>query len=493
MFEILGLEPQNRLVSVGEVAELTNSDDADMVALADQLIRAGEGHFDRELRMRHAEGRWVWIRVRAEIVAETADEPHLVGIAVDVTEQRRLEEASKTADIRLRDAIEAISEAFVLWDASDRLVLCNRKYQQLYGLPDELVEPGTPYARIARSGRRPIISNSLPVTESGAGSRSVEARVEDGRWLQINERRTNDGGFVSVGTDITVLKEKEGELLENERALRETVSDLRRSRQQLEMQAQQLVELAEKYAVEKEKAEDANRVKSEFLANVSHELRTPLNAIIGFSELMLSGAFGPLGDSKYDGYCRDINEAGSFLLRVISDILDMARLEAGRLEIDREPLDLDALIMETLRGFEAETARARVSISTDVTAGITLHGDKEAVRQVISNLLSNAVKFTPEGGSVSIRAHPRAEGVLVAVEDTGIGIPAAALEKLARPFEQVQSPLTRSHKGSGLGLAISRSLVVLHGGTMEIDSTVGAGTKVTVFFPVRSAPTATAA
>jgi two-component system cell cycle sensor histidine kinase PleC len=122
-----------------------------------------------------------------------------------------------------------------------------------------------------------------------------------------------------------------------------------------------------------------------------------------------------------------------------------------------------------------------------------LHGDKEAVRQVISNLLSNAVKFTPEGGSVSIRAHPRAEGVLVAVEDTGIGIPAAALEKLARPFEQVQSPLTRSHKGSGLGLAISRSLVVLHGGTMEIDSTVGAGTKVTVFFPVRSAPTATAA
>ena len=493
MFELLGLEPQNRLVSVGEVAELTNSDDADMVALADQLIRAGEGQFDREFRMRHADGRWVWIRVRAEIVAETADELHLVGIAVDVTERRRLEEASKTADIRLRDAIEAISEAFVLWDASDRLVLCNTKYQQLYGLPNELIEPGTPYARIARSGRRPIVSNSLPVPETGAGSRSVEARVEDGRWLQINERRTNDGGFVSVGTDITVLKEKEAELLENERALRETVSALRRSRQQLEMQAQQLVELAEKYAVEKEKAEDANRVKSEFLANVSHELRTPLNAIIGFSELMLSGAFGPLGDAKYDGYCRDINEAGTFLLRVISDILDMARLEAGRLEIDREPLDLDGLITDTLRSFETEAARSRISIAADVTVGITLHGDREAVRQVISNLLSNAVKFTPEGGSVTIRSQRRPDGVLVAVEDTGIGIPAAALEKLARPFEQVQSPLTRSHKGSGLGLAISRSLVVLHGGTMDINSEVGAGTKVTVFFPARTAPTASAA
>ena len=161
MFEILGLDPENRLLSVGEVAHLTNSDDADLVALADDLIRAGEGQVDREFRMRHADGHWVWIRARAEVVTDAEDGPHLVGIAVDVTEQRKLAEASQTADIRLRDAIEAISEAFVLWDASDRLVLCNRKYQQLYDLPDELVQPGTPYARIARSGRRPIVSDTF--------------------------------------------------------------------------------------------------------------------------------------------------------------------------------------------------------------------------------------------------------------------------------------------------------------------------------------------
>ncbi len=176
--------------------------------------------------------------------------------------------------------------------------------------------------------------------------------MEDGRWLQINERRTDDGGFVSVGTDITALKE-------NERMLTKTVDDLRRSRQQLETQAQQLVELAEKYATEKEKAEDANRIKSEFLANVSHELRTPLNAIIGFSEMMLSGAFGPLGDEKYGEYCRDIRESGTFLLRIISDILDMARLEAGRIEIDREPLDLDELIDEALAGYSPRRRRGR--------------------------------------------------------------------------------------------------------------------------------------
>jgi two-component system cell cycle sensor histidine kinase PleC len=275
--------------------------------------------------------------------------------------------------------------------------------------------------------------------------------------------------------------------------LTRTVEDLRRSRQQLETQAQQLVELAEKYATEKEKAEDANRIKSEFLANVSHELRTPLNAIIGFSEMMLSGAFGPLGDEKYGEYCRDIRESGTFLLRIISDILDMARLEAGRIEIDREPLDLDALIAETLDSFSGTAAANGIEIVTQTTPGITLSADREAVRQVLSNLVSNAVKFTPERGAIALRTARRRDGVILVVEDTGIGIPQEALMKLGQPFEQVQSPLTRSHKGSGLGLAISRSLVALHGGRMDIVSRQGAGTKVTVFLPFRPASGATEA
>jgi two-component system cell cycle sensor histidine kinase PleC len=493
MFEILGLDPENRLLSVGEVAALVRPDDIDLLDLANELMRGERQHVDREFRMRRADGTWIWIRARAEVVAEVEDEPHLVGIAVEITEQKRMIEASRTADIRLRDAVEAISEAFVLWDSDNRLVLCNSKYQQLYELPDELIRPGTPYSEIARHGRRPIVSNTFSASDDGSGSRSVEARVEGGRWLQINERRTDDGGFVSVGTDITALKDNEAQLIENEQVLTKTVDDLRRSRQQLETQAQQLVELAEKYAAEKDKAEDANRLKSEFLANVSHELRTPLNAIIGFSEMMLSGAFGPLGDEKYGEYCRDIRESGAFLLRIISDILDMARLEAGRLEIDREPLDLDELVADTLASYSGIAAGANVEIVTKTTPGITLSGDRQAIRQVLANLVSNAVKFTPEGGTIGIRTSRRRDGVVLVVEDTGIGIPQTALEKLGRPFEQVQSPLTRNHKGSGLGLAISRSLVTLHGGRMDIVSREGAGTKVTVFLPFRPTTTATAA
>ena len=486
MFEILGLTPQNRLVSVREVAELIHPEDIDLVDLANSLVRAGEGHVDQEFRMRHADGGWIWIRARAEVVADAENAPHLVGIAVDVTEQKRLEEATRTADLRLRDAIEAISEAFVLWDSGNRLVMCNSKYQQLYGLPEDLSRPGTPYAEIARAGQLPISPDGVQAREDGqVGARSVEARVEDGRWLQINERRTKDGGFVSVGTDITALKQNEAQLIENERELTETVADLRRSRQQLEKQAQQLVELAEKYAVEKEKAEDANRIKSEFLANVSHELRTPLNAIIGFSEMMLSGAYGPLGDEKYAEYSRDIRESGAFLLRIISDILDMARLEAGRIEIDREPIELDPIIAEAVDAHSAEAERAGVTLLRDTQPGLTLLADRQAVRQVLFNLVSNAVKFTLEGGTVRIHAGRRRGGVLLVVEDTGIGIPQPALAKLGRPFEQVQSPLTRSHKGSGLGLAISRSLVALHGGEMDIVSKEGSGTRVSVLFPLR--------
>ena len=484
MFALLGLPTRDTLLGYGEVSRLIHPDDGDLMTAVESLFASGEAMIDRMFRMRHADGRWVWMRARAELIDRDGPTPHLIGIAVDVTEQMRLVERSKTADIRLRDAIETISEAFVLWDAENRLVMCNSKYQQLHGIPDAALAPGTPYADVIAAGRKPLVRSTVASTgvpEDGA--RSFELQLEDGRWLQINERRTKDGGFVSVGTDITPLKQHEGRLIEGERRLMATIADLRQSRQKLEQQAQQMVELAEKYAEEKDRAEAANRTKSEFLANISHELRTPLNAVIGFSEIMQSGMFGALGSPKYVEYSQDIHQSGRYLLGVINDVLDMSRIEAGRMMLHPEDLVLDDLVEESIRVVSTMAAEQQIDVIPETEKGLRMRGDKRALTQIVLNLLSNAVKFTPAGGRIRVRARAIGQSIYFCVADTGIGIPREALGKLGQPFEQVSNQFTKSHRGSGLGLAIASSQVSLHGGAMRIRSHEGAGTIVAVRLP----------
>ena len=487
MYEMLGMEPRQDLIGFGEVNALVHPDDGDLYEIADNMLDRTTETIDTTFRMRHADGRWIWLRARAERVTEgDGNTPHLIGIAVDITEQRRQAENTATADIRLRDAIEAISEAFVLWDAQNRLVICNSKYRELHRLSDIDAPPGTPYSNVMTAARQPVISTQIKAESRAAeGARTFEAELEDGRWLQINERRTKDGGFVSVGTDITALKSHEVKLMESERQLMATIADLRQSRQKLETQAQQLVELAEKYAREKNRAEAANLTKSEFLAHISHELRTPLNAIIGFSEIMNSELFGALGSERYVEYCRDIHQSGKYLLSVINSILEMSRLDAGKVVIVPETLAVDALVTEIVETVAAEPHSRHLSIETDMEEDIELVADRRAVSQIVLNLLSNAAKFTPEGGRVSVRVQRVEDGVQIIISDTGIGIPEAALNNLGLPFEQVEDPFSKKHKGAGLGLAIARSLAELHGGSLKIRSREEAGTTVTVTLPAR--------
>ena len=297
MFTMLGLDTRSDLLTFGEVNALVKSDDIDLFAIADQLISSKIDHIDQTFRMQHTDGHWIWLRVRCELSQAAGDAGlHLIGIAVDVTEQKSLAERTVEADLRLRDAIETIPEAFVLWDAEDRLVLCNSHFQRLHKLPDSAVAPGTSYETVIEVGSMPEVRSRLQESSGQApGARTFEAQIEDGSWLHISERRTKDGGYVSVGTDITRIKEHEQKLVDNDLRLRATVIDLKRSQTALERQALELADLAEKYSEEKTRAEEANQTKSKFLANMSHELRTPLNAIIGFSEIMGSGMFGTLG------------------------------------------------------------------------------------------------------------------------------------------------------------------------------------------------------
>jgi two-component system, cell cycle sensor histidine kinase PleC len=485
MFTMLGLDSRSDLLTFGEVNALVKSDDIDLFSIADQLISGGLDHIDRTFRMQHTDGHWIWLRVRCELSQGSSDAGlHLIGIAVDITEQKSLAEKTVEADLRLRDAIETIPEAFVLWDATNRLVLCNSHFQRLHKLPDSAVTPGTSYETVIEVGSMPQIRSRQH--ETGAqtpGARTFEAQLDDGSWLHISERRTKDGGYVSVGTDITRIKEHEQKLVDNDMRLRATVEDLRRSQAALERQAIELVDLAEKYSQEKTRAEEANQTKSKFLANMSHELRTPLNAIIGFSEIMESGMFGSLGSEKYQEYCHDILTSGHYLLEVINDILDMSKIEAGRMKLDLEQLDLSKTLAESLRVVSGRAQDKNLMLDADIESTISVVADRRATKQIIVNLLSNAVKFTPEGGKVIVRTRLLNDRIMLMIADTGIGIAPQSLARLGRPFEQVESQLTKTYHGSGLGLAIARSLTQLHGGSMKLRSKLGTGTVVCVTLP----------
>ncbi|MFZ0989198.1 MAG: ATP-binding protein [Xanthobacteraceae bacterium] len=488
MYEMLGLPQKDELLTFGEVDALVHKDDIDLYELASQLADGNLQSIDHAFRMRHAQGRWLWLRVRCELTRQEGEvSPHLIGIAVDITEQKNLVERTVAADLRLRDAIETIPEAFVLWDAENRLVLCNSNFQELHQLPDEAVVAGTSYETIVATGRKPLIRATVAHDSEPRGARTFEAQLEDGRWMHISERRTKDGGYVSVGTDITKVKQHEQKLIESEKRQRATIVDLRQSQQTLERQTAELADLAEKYAEEKTRAEDANAAKSKFLANMSHELRTPLNAIIGFSEIMESGMFGPLGAEKYIEYSRDIRESGEYLLDVINDILDMSKIEAGGIRLSPEAVELDSLLADCIRVVSTRASEKRLTINAEVEPGIHLNADRRALKQIALNLLSNAVKFTPDGGAVTVQGRLRGRAVIIGIKDDGIGIPRQALQKLGRPFEQVESQLTKRHQGSGLGLAIAKSLVELHGGAMRIRSRLGRGTLVMVRLPADAA------
>ncbi len=232
--------------------------------------------------------------------------------------------------------------------------------------------------------------------------------------------------------------------------------------------------------------ERADQMKSEFLANMSHELRTPLNAIIGFSELLQEQFYGPLTAEQAE-YLGNIHTAGEHLLGLINDILDLSKIEAGRMELDLEEIDLPATLAASLTIVKEKAHNRGVRLTMDAGDVTTISADARKLKQILFNLLSNAVKFTPQGGTVSVTARRDGEMAEIAVADTGIGISAEDQAKLFREFTQVDGSLSRRHEGTGLGLALTKRLVELHGGTITVTSAPGEGSTFTVRLPIVAA------
>ena len=285
------------------------------------------------------------------------------------------------------------------------------------------------------------------------GSAEIRLRRRDGSyvWTEFRCRPAQDGDIVAVTRDISERKVQERALVEARDA-----------------------------------ALDASRAKSRFLANMSHELRTPLNAIIGFSEMMTREMFGTIGP-RYQEYSRLIHESGSHLLELINSVLDMSKIEAGKFKLHEEMFDLQDAAESAVRFLRIPAEQARVALKLAIAPGTRqVFADQRAVKQILINLLSNGVKYTPPGGEVRVTARMLAEpgrGVEITVADTGTGISKPDLERLGRPFEQVENAQTRAKEGTGLGLALVKALAQLHGGEAVLQSVLGEGTIVTVRLP----------
>jgi len=384
-----------------------------------------------------------------------ADGPAVQCTLVDITEQ-------KQAEARLRDAIENIPDAFVLFDRHDRLVAANQRFREFYPELAEMIVPGVTTAddmfrqrvRVGAVGTFDVPAEDyvrwrLAMRKKDGGTPSVH-RHTDGRWLRTTERRTSEGGVVAISTDVTELKRREADL-----------------------------------AVSMAQAEMANRAKSEFLANMSHELRTPLNAIIGFSEAMQAEFLGPLGNARYHEYVEDIRSSGNHLLQIINDLLDLSKIEAGKLELDEQRVDINAVVESSIKIIRerAESGSIKTSISLASPAPC-LWADQRSCKQVLFNLLSNAVKFTEKGGTITVSTALEPDGYLViGVRDTGIGISEEDLDMILEPFIQVEASLVRNHEGTGLGLPLTKAIVELHGGELTVESKIDVGTTVSVRFP----------
>jgi PAS domain S-box-containing protein len=379
------------------------------------------------------------------------------GTGTDVTAEHEAEARARLAQERLRDAVEFMPDGFVLYDAEDRLVLCNSSYRELHAETPEALQPGMPYGDILRAAYRSGELRAPDGDVEAAIRRRLERHrnprepfdvVSRGRVLRIAERRTSDGGIVGIHTDITDLKSREVALIDAKQA-----------------------------------ADAANRAKSEFLANMSHELRTPLNAIIGFAETIERGLFGD-APPKYVEYARDIRSSGEHLLAVISDILDMSKIESGKYEFHEEPVSLPDVVASCVLMVRHQANERGVALTMpDPIPDLWLHADRRAVTQVALNLLSNAVKFTEAGGEVAVAFTITADEVAFAVRDTGVGIAPEILPRLFEPFSRGSAATSRRADGTGLGLTITKKLMERHGGRIDIRSRPGEGTTATAVFP----------
>jgi len=424
-----------------------HSDDRERVIEAIAALRDGRA-IEQEYRVVRPDGsiRWIWDRATPVLDVE-GRVARFVGVARDVTER-------VDSDLLRRSVFENMLEGFVHCVAVERegeivdftVEVANPAFSRLTGLKTPIGRSASTLLPEIKTTDPDLFSGLVRAARGGPPERFEAEVTELDTWLLISALNSGPGRFVAVLEDITELKRKEFALEEARMAVRA-----------------------------------ASEAKSRFIATMSHELRTPLNAVLGFVDLVETETFGPIGDPRYREYAADARQGGRHLLSLINDILDLSKIESGKMSLEPRPLSVPGLVEAGVRLFTRAARERGLTLSTSVPRDIPpVLADERAARQIIINLLSNAVKFTDEGGRIEVSATVDGEWVSVVVTDSGIGIPPDQLARALLPFEQVENHYGRAREGTGLGLSIVQGLVSLHDGRLEIDSEPGRGTAVTV-------------
>ena len=416
--------------------------------------------YNVEYRLRHKSGDYHWYHATGEAERDEQGRPlRFAGSMSDITTRKRDEDLLEKARIQLLDAVGAIDAGFAMFDADDCLVISNHRFAEIYGLSGgpsgDLQVPGTPYrailAGIVHSGalQKLSVTSDSWITERLAEHQHPGSEQEfnvAGRWIRIAERRTADGGIVSLHTDVTILKQAH--------------DDMRQSR---------------------DIAEQAARAKSDFLATMSHEIRTPMNGVIGMTSLLLDTQLTP----QQRDFAETVRTCGDNLLSLINDILDFSKMEAGHLRLEHISFSPRRLVEDAVALLAEQAQSKGLELVALIGAAVPskLLGDPGRLRQIVLNLLSNAIKFTARGEVVlTLDRLPDTNGripLMLAIRDTGVGIPEHARERMFKAFSQADSSTTRKFGGTGLGLVICQRLVALMGGEIDFTSEVGVGTQFT--------------
>ncbi len=458
-YTMLGYEPGDGQVDPGWPLELYHPDDHERVGklVVDCLVEPEP--FTVVVRVASADG--VYRSIIQHCFAETdaaGEVVAIVGICQDISAQIEAENALRRSERTYRVLAEEASDLIMRYNKEGVCTFASTASLSILGYEPDDIEGKTALGFIHLDDQH-IIRGIYEASLGGKVAQRVTYRAhhKEGRdvWLEASIRTIFDAEgkiseIIAVARDVT-----------------------------------ERWEIEESLKAAREKAEAASSTKSMFLANMSHELRTPLNAIIGFSDIMREEMFGPVGCEQYTDYTRLIHESGQFLLDLINDILDMSKIEAGKYDLFIEEVDLETVVKNCVRIVEPRADPGAIAFSCKIDDDLPfIPADERAVKQILLNLLSNAVKFTPKGGTIEVRAERRDGAAWVCVSDNGCGIPAAAIPRLANPFEQVRPQAGPTQAGTGLGLALVKSFVELHGGVLSIESVEGEGTSIAFTLPL---------